>query len=133
MDERCDRCGDLGEDRRTLWHACFYAMHELEVPFKQVQITGRVQQKKGEEVTRFGPLPLFHEPTLSEKPYDYRFYNLRVCKECRADWLGAIQKWFNEAPEASTPTGTGVFIRRNGATVEATPEEVEQLRAKFDN
>jgi hypothetical protein len=33
MSERYVRCGEEGEDRRTLRMACFYAMDELNVPF----------------------------------------------------------------------------------------------------
>lgn len=29
------------------------------------------------------------------------------------------------------PTGTGVYIRKNGATIEATPEEVADLERKL--
>jgi hypothetical protein len=33
--ERCMRCGEEGEDRRTLWMACFYEMKELGIPFME--------------------------------------------------------------------------------------------------
>ena len=33
--EACQRCGEIGEDRRTLWMACFYAMGELGLPFEE--------------------------------------------------------------------------------------------------
>ena len=33
MSEKCDRCGSVGSDRRTLLMRCFYAMEELGVPF----------------------------------------------------------------------------------------------------
>ena len=35
MSEKCHRCGSVGEDRRTLWMACFYAMSELGIPFER--------------------------------------------------------------------------------------------------
>jgi len=65
--ETCQRCKRSGEDRRTLWMACFYAMHEIErVPFDHKEIEGNPN----------------------------RFYTLRVCKSCRASWMQAIENWF---------------------------------------
>lgn len=34
MSETCQRCGDDGDDRRTLWMACLYEMNELGLPFE---------------------------------------------------------------------------------------------------
>lgn len=95
MSERCVRCGDVDEDWRTLWMACFYEMAELDVPFK------------------------------NEPCGDRDFYTLRVCKDCRADWLDAIQEWFGKKPQREL-TGTGVFVRRNGATIELTEDEIAE-------
>lgn len=64
--ETCQRCHDIGEDRRTLWMACFYEMNELKVPFEMVEVGGK------------------------------RFYTLRVCKVCRGEWMSAIKKWFTD-------------------------------------
>ena len=69
MSEKCDRCEEVGEDRRTLWHKCFYEMSELKIPFT----------KKETE--------------------DGIFYLLRVCKECRADWLYILEYWFSTKPK----------------------------------
>jgi len=33
MNEVCVRCGEVGQDRRTLRMECFYQMDELSVPF----------------------------------------------------------------------------------------------------
>jgi len=96
-EECCQRCGEAGEDRRSLWMACFYEMNELRIPFHRSVVM------------------------------DESFYTLRVCKGCRGDWLAAIKAWFESRPSRK-PTGTGVFVRRYGATVEATEEEVEQMR-----
>lgn len=68
-EEVCDRCKKEGHDRRTLYMACFYAMEELKVPFQQVTVGA------GETAGR-------------------HFYTLRVCKDCRASWMGAIEHWF---------------------------------------
>lgn len=39
--ELCQRCGRRGQDRRTLWMAWGYAMHEMwDVPCDRVQLKG---------------------------------------------------------------------------------------------
>ena len=90
--DKCQRCGDIGEDRRTLWMACFYEMMELGIPFEK-----------------------------TEKD-DGRFYTLLVCKDCRADWMSAIKEWFYTKPVKES-VGSGIFVRRNGATVEISDDE----------
>lgn len=93
-EEKCVRCGDIGEDRRTLWMACFYAMEELGIPFVQVDV----------------------------KEYPKSFYTLRVCKACRADWMASIGDWFNSKPK-NEAHGTGIYVRKLGATFEISEEE----------
>ena len=66
MLEKCQRCSGMGEDRRTLEMRCSANMGELGLPFAKAY---------------------FPPPT---KPV----YMLRVCKQCRADWLQAIKDWF---------------------------------------
>lgn len=51
-----------------------------------------------------------------------RFYTLIVCKDCRADWMDAIKEWFEKKPKIES-CGSGIFVRRNGATVEISQEE----------
>lgn len=128
--ELCQRCGQRGEDRRTLWHACFYAMDELNVPFEQVQITGHFCKQDGTEMLKFlqKEVPKFAEPDPSEQAHNYKFFTLRVCKECRADWMQAIQTWFLTKPEQPESCGSGIFVRRNGVNVEISLEEWEQLQ-----
>ena len=125
--EKCDKCGKKGEDRRTLWMACFYAMNELQVPFEQVAIRGTLQQKTGEEqsaIFEHVKNPVFTDhPEADERQHG--FFTLRVCKECRASWMDAISSWFNSGSEKRKSTGTGVFGRKNGATYEMTEEEVK--------
>ena len=94
--EICQRCQEKDYDRRTLWMACFYEMKELGLPLEEREL------ECGED--------------------KHRFYLLRVCKDCRGDWLGAIKKWFGERPVRES-CGSGIFVRRNGATVEITEEE----------
>lgn len=63
--ERCERCGEYGQDRRTLHMKCLYQMSELQVPF-------RIEDD---------------------------LYVLRVCKDCRGDWLKVIEYWFVNKPQ----------------------------------
>lgn len=102
MGEKCQRCEKVGEDRRTLWMACFYQMNELGLPFEEIKMTGTGD---GHEL------------------YDYPFYRLRVCKQCRADWLATIKHWFENIPEKPPSLGSGIYVRRLGATVEISEEE----------
>lgn len=134
--ETCDRCGNPGADRRSLWMACFYAMNELDVPFKQAAIHGQYCEKIGDEMTSFGPkitIPKFAEPSGESRRF--QFFTLLVCKRCRGEWMRAIRNWFHSAPDGEdhdaefhepNPEGTGVFVRENGAIRELTAAEVSQ-------
>lgn len=75
MSDKCQRCGEEGQDRRTLWMACLYDMNELDIPFEIIDVGTR------------------------------GFYTIKVCKGCRADWMTVIQKWFNTKPEEEPETG----------------------------
>lgn len=127
MSEKCQRCGEVGEDRRTLWMACFYEMSELSVPFKLSAIKGVYQEKVGtERLESLGKeVPVF-ETLPGEEEQQHRFYNLRVCKSCRADWMQAITDWFSSQPEKRQPTGTGVYGRKNGVAYELSEEEIKE-------
>jgi hypothetical protein len=130
-DERCQRCGELGQDRRTLWMACFYAMDEMPVPFTELAIHGRPVAKSSE-----APLGLlghtvttYAEPDESQPPRNHPFYTLRVCKDCRASWMAAIEHWFlfeqmTEIPESG---GSGIFIRHRGGLLEVSRETYARL------
>lgn len=124
MSEKCQRCGEEGDDRRTLWMACFYQMQELEVPFDEVMVKGIFHKKVGEE--EISPaFPQFKAPIWkksSEEENKYPFFTLRVCKSCRADWMGAIKNWFNNVP-CTEDVGSGIFVRENGACIEISREE----------
>lgn len=124
--ETCQRCGDEGEDLRTLWMACFYAMRELGLPFEEVAVDGRLVNKIGADKHQLfegGPsieTPLWSKPKGKK---DLRqFYTLRVCKDCRADWMSSIKSWFVNVPKREG-CGSGIFVRKNGAVVEITEEE----------
>lgn len=125
--EKCVRCGDVGYDRRTLWMACLYAMNELSVPFEETQIRGVQTAKTGvkELQTLRMTVPVFAEPPVDAEPNDYRFFTLRVCKDCRGDWMHVIEAWFKNTDVRESP-GTGIFVRKNGATVEVSEEEWER-------
>jgi hypothetical protein len=113
--EICQRCGEKDYDRRTLWMSCLYEMAELDVPFEQKSVTVRVDKVlKANESFEGKPIE-----TSEFRPH---FYTLLVCKGCRGDWMGAIEKWFKEKPIRES-CGSGIFVRRNGATVEITEEE----------
>jgi len=102
----CQRCKDESEDLRTLWMACLYDMNELKVPF--------------------------HEEYL--KPLDniglQKFFTLRVCKDCRADWMRVIQYWWNTIPQKSESCGSGIYVRDFGTTREVTLEEYREKYQK---
>lgn len=134
-DEKCQRCGEEGEDRRTLWMACFYAMEEFKIPFeKEVLFHAKTEElepakepvaveigsRKEKIVLQSGTVRSSGELTPQQ------LYTLRVCKGCRADWLDAIRSWFTTVNRKQSP-GTGVWIRENGTNREATPEEVERM------
>lgn len=135
--EKCARCGDVGEDRRTLWMACLYDMSELKVPFEQLLIRGTVHEKVGEKELQFGPpvpeeerhrypvhrIPVYSEAPKYEKANDYPFFKLKVCKGCRADWMAAIKHWFNEEPAPGAGCGSGIWVREHGVTKEISERE----------
>lgn len=126
--EKCQRCGEVGEDRRTLWMACFYAMNELPIPFDQCAIQGRYMKYVGEkEVKLFeagGPVTFPEFEHIPESGIStHNFFTLRVCKNCRADWMKQIQNWFETKPEKPESVGTGIFVRDRGSIREITEEE----------
>ncbi len=93
MSEKCQRCGEVGDDRRTLWMACLYEMNELPIPFEVWAIQGYMKDCIGSAQSIIGPHLQF---AIDEKaiPREFRFFTLRVCKQCRGAWMGAIATWF---------------------------------------
>jgi hypothetical protein len=79
LHEKCARCGLEGQDRRTLWMACFYEMRELGIPFDQVAVS--VEPPRGEG-----------------SAYPVKIFTMRVCKGCRSEWMLAIKAWFQAPP-----------------------------------
>lgn len=93
----CARCHEVDEDRRTLYMARFYNMSELGLPF------------------------------IGDTTENKNFCTLRVCKQCRAEWMTAIKDWFHAGKRDMPSCGSGIYIRRNGATIEITQEEWNAL------
>lgn len=141
--EKCDRCGSVGVDRRTLWHACFYAMEELSIPFREEVLFHadletltrsrppvQIDLREGQKLTlQSGTV------TSSGELTPHSFYTLLVCKRCRGNWLEAIKEWFTAAPQGEdndadepppSSVGTGIFIRVNGVNREVTEEEYRE-------
>jgi hypothetical protein len=131
--EKCVRCGKEDEDLRTLWMSCFYKMDENKsVPYEKTEVLEAHHYKEGEhiptilnEVTR---LPFTKEGNDGTLVITKRtMFTLRVCKVCRAEWMGSISAWFKKPPVIERNLGSGIFIKVNGATVEVTEEEYEQM------
>lgn len=98
----CQRCGDVDEDCRTLWHSCRYDMAETGLPLRELTVKGAIHEKTGtKEITLFpGHRPLLVS-TYADEPtskMDLIFYNLRVCKRCRSEWIMSIANWFHCEP-----------------------------------
>ncbi len=102
---KCQRCGEEGEDRRTLWMACLYDMAELGVPFAKI--------------------------TIKEGNIDKPFYTLYVCKRCRGEWMTAIRAWFDSKPEPSD-ANADIPVRVLGSTKMMTREEWEKYLDQGD-
>lgn len=131
--EKCARCGEVDQDRRTLWMACFYSMEELHVPFEKIAISGQVVTVVGEKRMKGFedfPVPVFSEPDKDKPPDLYQLYTLRVCKGCRADWMGAIKGWYESVPDhfLTDDPDKNIPVRVGGRTVMMNREEFEQYR-----
>lgn len=137
--ETCQRCGSAGEDRRTLWMACFYAMDELPVPFTRRSIYGQVCEQAGEKRLEILDhcVPVWGDPQGDHA--HHVFYCLRVCKRCRAEWMVAIVRWFEATPKgqdhdadepAAPEVGSGIFLREHGAIREISREEWDRRAAE---
>lgn len=129
-EELCQRCGEKGEDRRTLWMACFYEMSELGIPFTREALlqTDPTHLKLHKEAPKLNlsngqSFNIGSGEVTTDQPLSVKkFFTLRVCKDCRGDWLAAIKKWF-ETEVSRESCGSGIFVRRNGRNVEITEEE----------
>jgi hypothetical protein len=133
-DEKCARCDELGADRRTLWMAALWDMSTLGPPFEVATLFHAdlehvtdvakmpFQVNAGGQKITLAPAVLRYEGEITP----HQFFTLRVCKDCRADWLGAIADWF---ASPRSPKGDGdIPIRELGAVKMITREEWERRR-----
>ena len=133
--EKCQRCGELGEDRRTIRMDCFYDMEELDIPLEQEVLLHAdikdLKKKKDPTVLRLdsGKSINLGGGTVTTKGElrPQNLYTMRVCKKCRADWMDAIKHWFEHCQGEPESCGSGIYVRRNGATVEISEEEWSNL------
>lgn len=144
--EKCVKCGEKGEDRRILWMSCFYSMSEMKgIPFsevflygidsrkvkptKKIKCTSTKLDKDGKEIKISMMIPS-GEYTTKAKFRRKLFYTLRVCKECRADWMKAIENWFVTPKEEQNSCGSGIFVRDMGVNKEITYREWARLNSQ---
>lgn len=130
--DACVRCGDAGPDLRTLKMACFYSMEEMKLPFESAiyfdaDVKDITLVKDGQSIELEGKRVALTAGTVrcSGDMHPQKFYTLRVCKDCRADWMSYIKAWFTD--RKANGCGSGIFVRRLGATVEITEEEWYRL------
>lgn len=106
--------------------ACFYAMDELGVHLEQVEIqNGRYAKQVGTKRVELGGHFVGNAAIFEASEHDpvsRKFFTMRVCKDCRADWMAAIQQWFREGPPDRASPETGIYTRIHGATREVTEE-----------
>ena len=126
MGERCERCGSIGSDRRTLHMACFYAMEELGVPFERevlfwadMETLEKATEPVGIDLPGGKRLNIQSGTVRSrEELHPQELYTLRVCKRCRSEWLAAIKEWFRSTPkgedhDADEPTAGAPISRES--------------------
>jgi len=70
-------------------------MDEMSVPFSECAIRGVYCEPGGYENTPVGPQTAF-SPVEGAESRKHKFYTLIVCKRCRAEWMMAIQAWFDK-------------------------------------
>lgn len=144
--EPCQRCKSVGQDRRTLHMACFYAMDELGLPFEREILLDAdpatlevVEPPQGIDLSGGKKIILKAAGVrCSGVLRPQQLFTLRVCKRCRAEWLAAIRQWFHTAPEGEDRDsdgpvggcGSGIFVRENGAVREITRAEWDRREAE---
>lgn len=117
-DDLCMCCHAYGEDKRSLWIDCFYAVDEV-IP-EAINISG------------VDPSPTNHQ----------RGYYLRICKSCRARFLGMMDTWWKDGVarrdipkdhdgdiECETDPDRNIPVRIHGAVAMLTPAEWDERMA----
>jgi hypothetical protein len=116
-DDECQLCGAHGADKRSLFLDCRYSVHEV-VP----------------EAIDLGGVPAFQE----------RGYYLRLCKSCRARFLGHLREWRDECValrgrpmdhdghvyDDDPEPGRNIPIREHGAIRMLTRQEWDARQAR---
>ncbi|MFA4971584.1 MAG: hypothetical protein WC683_03145 [bacterium] len=121
--EKCERCGSIGTDRRTLCMACFYDMRELGIPLMPIGLHGVVVKSCGDD-PKFGCAEFEAPPyKWEEQATTYGLFSMRVCKGCRGEWMEAVQKWFRSEPDST--------CRYNNDQTDA-PSDLGVLMAKYE-
>jgi hypothetical protein len=113
----CMLCHAHGQDKRSLFLDCFYAVNEVV------------------------PEALNLSQTLDGNGQPRRGYYLRLCKTCRGRLLETLRTWADDcrtmrplpkdgdgAPQDENPD-RNIPVRIDGATVKMTPEEYAQYVA----
>lgn len=132
----CARCGAKeGGDLRTLWMACLYEMNELGLPFEEkvlfhAELKDCTPSKPPTSITLSDGQKINLEAGLvkcSGELAPHHFFTLRVCKNCRGEWMEAITRWFKIFSGEANETAT-IPVRVHGRTVWMTPDEYRQHR-----
>ena len=123
---QCDKCKENGEDRRVLWMSCLYDMTELDMPLGTTRFQGTVAKKNGEKRVSENIFNNTYSDNKAEISKD--FYTLTLCKACRAEWMLAVQKWFNTPRVQEESPRSGIFVRELGYTKEISEEEWYKTR-----
>lgn len=115
----CMCCHAYGEDKRSLWIDCFYAVNEV-IP-EAIELS-----------THIDPQPENHT----------RGYYLRICKNCRARLLGMLGTWWQEGVARrelekdhdgnveETDPDRNIAVRENGIVKMITREEWDERERK---
>lgn len=113
-EDLCMLCGAYGPDKRSLFISCFYAIEEV--------VPEAIDLAEVEGI-------------------DYPGYYLLICKTCRAELLGQLEKWRkkrvarrtypkdSDGYEDNLPYGM-IPVRVNGITVMMTQEQLNEHRKK---
>lgn len=90
--------------------------------------------KEIDEDRRTLKMSCFYDMSELDVPFvldeDTSVYTLRVCKDCRADWMKAIEYWFHDIEPKIKSCGSGIFIREFGSNIEITEEEFYRRKNK---
>ena len=86
--------------------ACFYDMNELGLPFEEktlfqtdIKMLERAKEPFQIDLGRGEKITIDAGTVTTKGELSPRgLFTLRVCKDCRADWLDAVGGWFRKVP-----------------------------------